>query len=102
MTRRGRITAFGGAGVLIVAGVASAIGFGGLLGGVLSLVLIGTGLVLATSLLFLEVGLSDDRERERERERARSRSRERLRAEREDRRQRPRLTRMRSHRRGID
>jgi hypothetical protein len=66
MTRRSRITAFGSAALLVVAGVAGAIAFSGTLGQVIALVLIGVGLVLATSLVFLEVGLSEDRERARE------------------------------------
>jgi hypothetical protein len=53
--------------LLVVAGVAGAIAFSGTVGQVVALVLIGVGFVLATSLLFLEVGLSEDRERARER-----------------------------------
>jgi hypothetical protein len=40
--------------------------FGGGLGQILALVLVGLGLVALTSLVFLEVGLSEDRERARE------------------------------------
>jgi hypothetical protein len=43
------------------------------LGELLALVLISLGLVLATSLVFLEVGLSEDRERAREQRRVRRR-----------------------------
>lgn len=66
MTPRWRIVAFGSAGVLVVAGVACAAALGGGIGQILALVLIGLGLVAATSLVFLEVGLSEDRERARE------------------------------------
>jgi hypothetical protein len=52
--------------VLVVAGVISAIVVDGGFGQVLALVLIGLGLVAATSLVFFEVGLSEDRERARE------------------------------------
>jgi hypothetical protein len=72
MTKQSRIAAFGGSSVLVVAGIACAVAFGGLIGPLLALVLIGTGLVLATSLVFFEVGLSEDRERARELTRVRS------------------------------
>jgi hypothetical protein len=66
MTKRARIAAFGSAGVLVIAGVVCAAVISGATGQVLALVLIGIGLVAATSLVFLEVGLSEDRERDRE------------------------------------
>jgi uncharacterized membrane protein YdjX (TVP38/TMEM64 family) len=91
MSPQARATTFGSAGVLVAAGIVCAIAFGGMLGPLLAFVLIGIGLVLATSLAFLEVGLSDDRER----------ARELARVERLERRSRPRFTRMRSHRRGL-
>ena len=91
MTRRGRITAFGGAGVLVAAGIICAVLVGGVLGAVLAFVLIGVGLVLATSLTFLEVGLSEDRAREREH----------AAMQRQQGRERARFTRLRSHRRGL-
>jgi hypothetical protein len=72
MTTRQRIAWFGSAGALIVAGTASAAVVGGGTGQVLALALIGIGLVLATSLVFLEVGLSEDHERARARRFARS------------------------------
>lgn len=50
----------------MLAGIAGAVAFGGTFGQVLALVLIGLGCVLATGLVFLEVGLSEDRERARE------------------------------------
>ena len=61
---------FGGAGLLVLAGIAGAVAFPGETGQLLALVLISLGLVLATSLVFLEVGLSEDRERDRESARA--------------------------------
>ncbi len=69
--------AFGSAAALILAGILAAILIGDGTGQLLAIVLIGLGLVLATSLVFLEVGLSEDRERTREsseRKRPRQRS----------------------------
>jgi hypothetical protein len=57
--------------VLVVAGLACAGFVPGLLGGALATALIGIGLVLATSLVFFEIGLSEDRERELEEAEAR-------------------------------
>ncbi len=54
--------AFGSAALLVLAGILAAILISDGTGQVLALVLIGLGLVLATSLAFLEVGLSEDRE----------------------------------------
>ncbi len=67
MTTRSRIVGYGLAGVLVLAGVTCTVAVGGGTGQLLALVLAGIGLVLATSLVFLEVGLSEDRERARER-----------------------------------
>ena len=66
MSRRSRIFGFGSAGALVVAGVVVAILVKSTLGQILGFVLIALGLVLATALVFLEVGLSEDRERARE------------------------------------
>lgn len=66
MSRRGRIVWFGGAGGLVLAGAVCAVLVADGLGQILALVLIGLGLVLATALVFYEVGLSEDRERARE------------------------------------
>ena len=66
MTRRSRIVGFGSAALLVVAGIACAFAFGGTLGQNLAFVLVALGLVLATSLVFYEVGLTEDRERARE------------------------------------
>lgn len=65
MSKRSRLLAFGLAGLLVLAGIVGAIGFRSIFGQILSLVLVGLGLVLATGFVFLEVGLSEDRERER-------------------------------------
>jgi hypothetical protein len=85
MTRRSRILGFGSAGLLVIAGAVCAAVVSDGTGEVLALVLIGLGLVEATSLTFFEVGLSEDRQRAREdRERAdddRERARERARKE---------------------
>jgi hypothetical protein len=75
MSRRSRIVGFGSAGVLVVAGIACAFAFGGTLAQNLAFVLVALGLVLATSLVFYEVGLTEDRDRARE-ERRRERERE--------------------------
>jgi hypothetical protein len=69
MTTRSRIVSFGTAILMVVAGGVGASVFSGTTGQVVALVLIGLGLVLATGLVFLEVGLSEDRERAREAER---------------------------------
>jgi hypothetical protein len=47
----------------VTAGVVCAVAIGGTLGQLLAFVLIALGLVLATAWVFLEVGLSEDRER---------------------------------------
>lgn len=73
MTRRSRILAFGSTGLLVLAGVLCAILVADGLGQTLALVLIGIGLVGATSLVFFEVGLSEDHERTREEEEAAAR-----------------------------
>jgi hypothetical protein len=79
MTRRSRILGFGSAGLLVIAGAVCAAVVSDGTGEVLALVLIGLGLVEATSLTFFEVGLSEDRQRAREdRERARERARKEL------------------------
>lgn len=74
MSRRARIVGFGSAALLVVAGGACAAVFGGGLGAVLALVLISLGCVEAVSLVFAEVGFSEDRARAREAERAARRS----------------------------
>lgn len=66
MSRRARITWYGPAGLLVVAGAAIAAAVGSTAGQVIGFLLMGFGLVLATSLVFYEVGVSEDRERARE------------------------------------
>jgi hypothetical protein len=66
-------------------------------GEILGFVLVAVGLVAATSLVFLEIGLGEDRDREREREAASS-----LRAGRASARRPRRLPRSRGHRRTLD
>ncbi len=76
MMRRSRTIRFGAAGALVLAGIVCAIVFGGGLGQNLAFALVALGLVLATSMVFYEVGLTEDRQRaseERERERKRER-----------------------------
>jgi hypothetical protein len=70
VSKRSRILFYGAAVVLVVAGGACAAAVGGVTGQLLTMALIGSGLVILTGLVFLEVGLSEDRERERERRRA--------------------------------
>src|SRR5437588_3730258 len=77
MTKRGRVFWYGLAALLLVAGVALAVAISGTLGQVLGFVLIAFGLIVATSLVFLEVGLSEDRERQRERQARERQARER-------------------------
>lgn len=74
MSRRSRIVGFGSAGLLVLAGAVCAVAVSGGLGAILALVLIGLGSVEAVSLVFAEVGFSEDRERAREAERAARRS----------------------------
>lgn len=57
---------YGSAALLVLLGVAAAAAVSGTTGQLIAYVLIALGLVLATSLAFYEVGLSEDRERERE------------------------------------
>jgi hypothetical protein len=108
MSLRSRVIGFGVAFVLVLAGVAGGVGFRGTFGQILALVLIGLGLVLATGLVFYEVGLSEDRERAgeeaaRRSQEARRRERERKRPpERDDGRvRRRRLERRRGQRRRL-
>lgn len=70
MSRRSRIVGFGSAGLLILAGAVCAVAVSGELGAILALLLISLGCVDAVSLVFAEVGFSEDRERTREAERA--------------------------------
>jgi hypothetical protein len=70
---RSRILAFGSAGALVVAGGLCAVLVGGVVGEVLTIALLSVGLGGAVLLVFLEVGLGEDRERARSEARARRR-----------------------------
>jgi hypothetical protein len=76
MTRRGRILSYGSAALLVVVGVVVAVVIGSMVAAVIGLLLSGVGLVLATSLVFYEVGLSEDRERAREQAARQAKARE--------------------------
>ena len=89
MSRRSRIAGFGSAGLLVLARDRLCGGLQRGLGQNLAFVLVALGLVLATSLVFYEVGLTEDRERAREdkarrREEARRREAEREAAQADD------------------
>ncbi len=111
MSPASRIASFGSAGLLVICGAVCAAVVGGELGQILAMVLIGLGLVLATAFVFLEVGLSEDRERAREGRAREERAREeRAREERARsghgspplrRLRRPNLRRSRDHRRRL-
>lgn len=65
MSRRARAGWYGTAALLVVLGAAVTAVLGGTTGDVAGFVLIGLGLVQAMSLVFFEVGISEDRERAR-------------------------------------
>jgi hypothetical protein len=67
--------AFGTAGVVVLAGVCCAILVPGVAGEVLTIVLISGGLCAALLLVFLEVGLDEERELEQERRHREARDR---------------------------
>jgi hypothetical protein len=69
VSSRSRIGAFGSAAALVVAGVVCAAVVGGVLGEVLTIVLISAGLGGALLLIFLEIGLSEERDLARDEER---------------------------------
>jgi hypothetical protein len=72
VTQRTRTASFAAAAVLIVAGVLVAALADGTAAGVIAILLIGAGGVFAVSLVFLLIGLSEDRERAEAEERRRS------------------------------
>jgi hypothetical protein len=94
LTTRARIVAYGSAVPLVIGGIVVLAAAGGTTAEVVSLVLIGLGFVALTGLVFLEVGLSEDRERERT---GRRRERPTIRLKRP----RPNLDRMRGERRRL-
>jgi hypothetical protein len=63
LTRRWRTLRYGAAVGLAVVGVACGVTIPGTLGGTLATALIGVGLVGVLSLVFYEIGLSEDRDR---------------------------------------
>jgi putative copper export protein len=65
LSRRARIAGYGAVALLLVAGVVCAVLVPGGTGPLLALSLVGVGLVALISMVFMEVGLSEDRERER-------------------------------------
>src|ERR1019366_8476132 len=67
MTSRTRLLSFGSAAVLIVLGVIAGPVLGGITGEAIAIALVSLGAIAVVSLVFLEVGLSEDRERARER-----------------------------------
>jgi NADH:ubiquinone oxidoreductase subunit 6 (subunit J) len=71
---RPRVLAFGSAAALVVAGSICAALVGGLTGEVLAIALITLGLGAVVLLMFLEVGLSEERELAREEKRRRQRA----------------------------
>jgi hypothetical protein len=71
---RWRIVAFGSAAALVVAGGACAVFAGGVVGEILTIVLISAGLGGALLLVFLEIGMSEERELARDEERRRKRA----------------------------
>lgn len=70
MSTTNRIIGFGASAALVVLGIASLAVIGGVTGQVVAIVLIGLGCVLAISLVFFEIGLSEDRDRDREQQAA--------------------------------
>jgi hypothetical protein len=67
MTPRSRVLAYGSAAVLAIAGVMCGVLIRGLTGEVLAIALLLAGLGGALLMVFLEVGLSEDRARDEER-----------------------------------
>ena len=74
MAPRPRVLAFGSAAALVVAGLICAVAVSGLTGEVLAIVLVTLGLGAVVLLMFLEVGLSEERELAREEKRRRQRA----------------------------
>jgi hypothetical protein len=66
MTARSRLLSFGAAGLVIVLGLIADPLLGGIAGEATAIALVAVGAIAIVSLVFLEVGLSEDRERARE------------------------------------
>jgi len=75
MSSRNRVLSFGGSALVIVLGGVIALLVNGIAGEAVALSLISLGSIAIVSLMFLEVGLSEDRERARERAEQRERGR---------------------------
>ncbi|HEY5428425.1 MAG TPA: hypothetical protein VIK04_04855 [Solirubrobacteraceae bacterium] len=65
MSRRTRTIRYGGSVLFILIGIACGVAVSGTAGGTLATVFVGLGLVGIISLIFYEVGLTEDRERSR-------------------------------------
>jgi hypothetical protein len=63
MPARKRLLWFGGSGLLVVLGVIAQALIGGVTGEAVMIALVSLGAIAIVSLVFLEVGLSEDRER---------------------------------------
>ena len=72
MSTRWRVLAFGSSAARVIAGAVCAALVGGVVGEVLTIVLISAGLAGALLLVFLEVGLSEERDLARDEERRRT------------------------------
>jgi uncharacterized membrane protein len=75
VSRRSRLLAFGSAALCVIAGGACAVVVGGLAGEILTIVLISIGLAGALLLVFLEIGLGEERDLARQAERQKLRQR---------------------------
>ncbi len=75
MSKRGRVLSFGFAAALVVAGGACAALVGGVTGEVLTIVLISAGLCGGLLLIFLEIGLDEERQLAQDDEQRRTRKR---------------------------
>jgi hypothetical protein len=71
MAPRARILAFGSAGLLVLAGAVCKVAVGGFTGDLIALSFVSVGLGAVLLLVFLEVGLSEDKAREAEERRRR-------------------------------
>jgi hypothetical protein len=96
MTARARVIAYGSAAALVAAGVVCAIASSGRIGEVVALALITLGLGAILLLVFLEIGLGEDRDRAADDERRRIEAARRAAAQ-----PRPRRPRLRRPRRPV-
>ncbi len=101
MSRRARVAGYGAAALLLLVGVACGVLVSGGTGPLLALSLVGLGLVALVSLVFMEVGLSEDRERGRLEAKAQAKAKAKARPAARRRLQGARLDRMRGRRRRL-